>query len=147
MHRVFLIVALASVIVSGRRVDVFERGFWAHVRANLWCKGVPLEAWAFLKTAEHPPRELVSAFTIGGLLDITANARHDFGMFEPPISPGFLVSIKADCGCGGEYFELPLVPDDYQFEDYSIEAMNHPYEYGVLLDLANCSARRNPHIN
>uniref|UniRef100_A0A7E4VHP9 Transthyretin-like family protein n=1 Tax=Panagrellus redivivus TaxID=6233 RepID=A0A7E4VHP9_PANRE len=139
MHRVFLIVTLATLAlvlsaVSGETVAAYKIGYWTRVRGYLMCRGGYVETWASLKTSKHS-NDLVNVATYFGQFDMTSYAHN----------PGFFVSIRADCGCGGEYFELPLVPSGYQYRDYSMLAENNPYEYRVI-DLANCSARRNPHI-
>uniref|UniRef100_A0A7E4VHL1 IgGFc-binding protein-like n=1 Tax=Panagrellus redivivus TaxID=6233 RepID=A0A7E4VHL1_PANRE len=134
MHRTFPIVALIMVVVavSGETIGQYKRGFWTRVRGQLLCRGGYIETWASLKTAKHPAQELVSVYAHYGQFDMMSHADNGgvFSPLLPPVSPGFLVSVKADCGCGGEHFDLPLVPAANQYHYTPLYAVNNPYDYG-----------------
>uniref|UniRef100_A0A7E4VHG6 Transthyretin-like family protein n=1 Tax=Panagrellus redivivus TaxID=6233 RepID=A0A7E4VHG6_PANRE len=136
MRRILFLITLVSVIVAVKG----GKEWHARVKGELLCHGHPLEAWAKLKTAVYPTHELVSVFTKYGFFDVMSHASHG-GWFWQKNYPGFLLRIKAECGCGGDdHFELPVVPEDFQHASEQ-DAENHPYDYGKI-DLSDCSKRK-----
>uniref|UniRef100_A0A7E4VGR0 Transthyretin-like family protein n=1 Tax=Panagrellus redivivus TaxID=6233 RepID=A0A7E4VGR0_PANRE len=145
MHCSCLIVVLALVFlsVSGQSGQDIKNGYYARVKGRLACRGFPIAAWALLKTAKYPTHELVSFKTSvqeNGYFDMMSHAHHGgkLGWVMSPESPGFLLRIKAECGCGDNYYELPLVPESYQSRYYPEYAERNPYDYGVI-ELSDCS--------